>query len=103
MLLLSLVLYQRLEASWLLFAAFILGPDLGMLGYLVSPKLGALTYNILHTYVMALGLLVIGLVFSQPLLLTFGLIMTAHIGGDRLLGFGLKYPTAFQDTHLQRL
>ena len=32
-----------------------------------------------------------------------GLIWTAHIGVDRLLGFGLKYPTQFHDTHIQRL
>ena len=27
----------------------------------------------------------------------------AHIGVDRLLGYGLEYPTAFGDTHLQRV
>ena len=26
-----------------------------------------------------------------------------HIGGDRLLGYGLKLPTGFQDTHLGRI
>jgi hypothetical protein len=35
-------------------------------------------------------------------LLPYGLIWTSHIGLDRLLGFGLKYPTRFNDTHLQR-
>jgi hypothetical protein len=33
----------------------------------------------------------------------FALVWLAHIGGDRLLGYGLKYPTAFKDTHLQRV
>ena len=28
------------------------------------------------------------------------LIWAAHIGVDRVLGYGLKYPTAFRDTHL---
>jgi hypothetical protein len=28
------------------------------------------------------------------------LIWTAHIGFDRMLGYGLKYPTRFKDTHL---
>lgn len=27
----------------------------------------------------------------------------AHIGADRLLGYGLKYPSSFKDTHLQRV
>ena len=40
---------------------------------------------------------------ARTMLLTYALIWTAHIGMDRLLGFGLKYPTRFQDTHLQRI
>jgi hypothetical protein len=31
------------------------------------------------------------------------LIWLAHLGLDRMLGYGLKYPTEFNDTHLQRL
>ncbi len=37
------------------------------------------------------------------LVLPLALILFAHIGIDRLLGFGLKYPSGFKDTHLQRL
>ena len=29
-----------------------------------------------------------------------GAILVAHAGMDRLAGYGLKYPTAFGDTHL---
>ncbi|RKQ33951.1 DUF4260 family protein [Oceanobacillus halophilus] len=36
-------------------------------------------------------------------LIIVGLIWTAHIGMDRMIGFGLKYPTAFKDTHIQRI
>jgi hypothetical protein len=35
--------------------------------------------------------------------LALALILFAHIGIDRWLGFGLKYPSGFKDTHLQRL
>jgi hypothetical protein len=35
--------------------------------------------------------------------MTFALIWLAHIGLDRTLGYGLKYPTFFEDTHLQRV
>jgi hypothetical protein len=31
------------------------------------------------------------------------LIWLAHIGLDRAVGYGLKYPTAFKETHLQRV
>ena len=31
------------------------------------------------------------------------LIWIVHIGVDRTLGYGLKYPTDFKDTHLQRV
>ena len=31
------------------------------------------------------------------------LIWVAHIGMDRLMGYGLKYPSAFKDTHLQHV
>jgi len=31
------------------------------------------------------------------------LVWLAHIGFDRFFGYGLKYPTGFKDTHLQRV
>ena len=31
------------------------------------------------------------------------LIWLTHIGVDRLVGYGLKYPTSPKDTHLQRV
>jgi hypothetical protein len=36
-------------------------------------------------------------------LLPYAVIWIAHIGMDRMLGFGLKYPTRFEDTHLQHV
>ena len=33
----------------------------------------------------------------------FALIWLAHIGVDRMLGYRLEYPSAFKDTHLQRV
>ncbi|GCE31572.1 hypothetical protein KDA_70560 [Dictyobacter alpinus] len=60
-------------------------------------------YNLIHTYVLPIALLAISLLISNPLLLLFALIWLSHIGLDRLLGFGLKYPTIFKDTHLNRV
>ena len=91
------------EASWWLFAALILAPDLGMLGYLASSRVGAFTYNAVHTY-LAPALLV-GL--AVPLGWTWGvsvaLVWAAHIGIDRALGYGLKSSESFQQTHLGRI
>jgi hypothetical protein len=36
-------------------------------------------------------------------LLIAGVVLVAHIGMDRLSGFGLKYATGFKDTHSQRV
>jgi hypothetical protein len=36
----------------------------------------------------------------QPTLAPFALIWGAHVGFDRALGYGLKYPNSFQATHL---
>ncbi len=40
---------------------------------------------------------------GSPAVALFGAILVGHTGMDRSLGFGLKYPTAFADTHLGRL
>ena len=97
------VLYARAGASWWLFAALWLAPDLSMLGYLVSPCWGARVYNAVHTYVTPATLAVVGLLLHQAALLPFALIWANHIGVDRLLGYGLKYPAGFGWTHLGRM
>jgi hypothetical protein len=43
---LSLFLFHQGIFPWTWFAILFLAPDLGLLGYLVSPKTGAITYNI---------------------------------------------------------
>jgi len=88
--------------SWPAFALFFLSPDLAMLAYLAGPRIGAAGYNLVHTYVLALALVLAGFFGGLPLATAGGLIWIAHIGFDRALGFGLKYPTGFGDTHLGR-
>lgn len=97
------LLYARSGASWWLFAALWLLPDLSMLGYLASPCWGARAYNAAHTYVTPATLAVAGLLLHQPQVIPFALIWANHIGVDRLLGYGLKYPQGFGWTHLGRL
>jgi hypothetical protein len=99
----SLLLYHHFRFSWLLFAILFLTPDLFMLGYLVNARLGAAIYNLVHTLTLPLALLLAGYVLHWRLAPTLALIWIAHIALDRLLGFGLKYPTFFKDTHLQHI
>jgi hypothetical protein len=99
----SIALYGHAGFSWPLFALFFLAPDLAMLGYLVGPKTGAAIYNLVHTYAAPLILALLGFLRSSQPALAAALIWAAHIGLDRALGYGLKYPTAFGDTHLGRL
>ncbi len=100
---LTAVLYARTGASWWLFAALWLAPDLSMLGYLAGSCWGARTYNAIHTYVTPATLAVLALVLHQRGLLPFALIWINHIGLDRMLGYGLKYPAGFGSTHLGRI
>ncbi|MDR3751969.1 MAG: DUF4260 domain-containing protein [Terracidiphilus sp.] len=96
----SAVLYARTGASWWLFAALWLAPDLSMLGYVAGPCWGARTYNAIHAYVTPATLAVSALLLHQSGLLPFALVWVNHIGVDRLLGYGLKYPAGFKWTHL---
>ena len=96
-------LYARTGASWWLFAALWLTPDLSMLGYLAGSCWGARTYNAVHSYVVPGALAVSALVLQAHALLPFALIWANHIGVDRLMGYGLKYSDGFGVTHLGRL
>lgn len=99
----SLYLYYVTNGSWWLLILLLLAPDLSMIGYLKDKKLGAITYNLVHNYVLSLVLIAVGLISQNSLIIQIGLILTAHIAMDRMLGFGLKYPTNFKDTHLQKV
>jgi len=99
----AVALYFHLGYGWLLLVVLVLAPDLSMLGYLWGPRNGALAYDVAHTEVWALGLAVGGAIAGEERFTQIGLIWLIHIGADRLLGYGLKYPTDFKDSHLQRV
>jgi hypothetical protein len=99
----SVLLYWTGGGSWWLFALLLLAPDLSMLGYLAGPRVGAVAYNVFHSYPLPAALGLVGLFVGVPLAVSVALVWFAHIGMDRLLGYGLKYPTDFKDTHLQRV
>ncbi len=91
--------YQRFwPGHWGLFAALFLAPDLSILAYLgKDKKLAATCYNALHSY---LGPVALALAF-WPVAGPYALIWICHIGFDRLMGYGLKFPSAFGFTHIQ--
>jgi Domain of unknown function (DUF4260) len=91
--------YAQTGASWFLFAALFLAPDLSFLGYAGGKSLGAIAYNAVHTYALPLLLLLAGLL-AYPDLKPYALIWIAHIGLDRAIGYGLKYGSGFGHTHL---
>ena len=99
----AVVLYAHADFGWLLFVVLILAPDLSALGYLAGPRVGAASYDLVHTHVLPVALGAGGVVSDTDWAMQIALIWLAHIGMDRAVGYGLKYPTGFKDTHLQRV
>ena len=100
---------------WWTYLLLVLGPDISMLGYLISTRVGAITYNVLHHKGIAALLLFLGGfreamsqigewisgVNNDPdLLWMIGVILFGHASMDRMLGYGLKFGDHFQHTHL---
>lgn len=100
---LCLYFYWLNDLSWLLFLLLILAPDLSMAGYIINNRNGAFIYNIFHTYTLSLSAVLLGWLLSNPTVLAVGLIWTAHIGMDRMVGYGLKYPSDFKHNHLNQM
>jgi len=99
----GLALYAAWGGQWLWLLPLLLAPDISMLGYLRGPGAGAWLYNLAHHAGVALAVLGLGAWLGVPALGLAGAVLLAHVGMDRALGHGLKYPTAFQDTHLGRI
>ena len=95
--------YYRVGASWWLFAALILVPDVSFAGYLVNTRIGAIVYNTMHVTLGPLILGALGFLLPSFDLIAVALIWAVHIGVDRALGYGLKYGAGFGLTHLGRI
>ena len=99
----ALVLYFDAGYEWWLFLLLALAPDIGGLGYLAGPRVGAAVYDTAHLELFPIALAVVGVLAENDLCIKLALIWLAHIGIDRAVGYGLKYPTHFKDTHIQRV
>jgi hypothetical protein len=95
-----LVWAHAVDGSWLLFVLLFLLPDLSMIGYVKGPRVGAIAYNLAHTYTAPAVLASLAFVGAPMSVWRLAIIWVAHIGFDRLMGYGLKHATGFKHTHL---
>ena len=96
----SIFLFNQTEYAWWVYLALFLTPDIGMIGYLVNTKVGAITYNLVHHKGIALCILILGYYYSTEWVVLTGIILFGHAAFDRMLGYGLKYEDSFKHTHL---
>ena len=99
----ALIFYAQNGFSWWLFTLLLLAPDLSALGYLYSKAVGSLCYNVAHTYILPLALGLLSMTQNFELGWQLAIIWLAHIGMDRLVGYGLKYPDGFKITHFNKV
>lgn len=96
----AILVWIALDGGWMTFALLFFLPDLSFAAYLLGPRVGAMVYNLAHSYAIPAVVAIAGASLDQAPVILAGSIWTAHIGFDRVLGYGLKYPTGFSDTHL---
>jgi len=100
MFLLSIWLFNQLHFPWWWFLLLILIPDIGMLGYAINNKVGAVSYNIFHHKGIAILIYLSGIYFHHETIQLAGIILFGHSSMDRIFGYGLKYFDGFKFTHL---
>ena len=92
--------YVPVQFSWWAWILIFLLPDLGMIGYLMDPAVGGITYDLLHHKLIAIVIIGAGWYMGIPYLTIAGLVLYGHSSMDRMMGYGLKYLDAFKHTHL---
>jgi hypothetical protein len=99
----ALLIYFWADHPWWLVVVVGLAPDLAMAAYAAGPRVGAVVYDLAHTYAFPVILGAVGVVADGGSAVALALIWLTHIGVDRAIGYGLKYPSGFKDTHMQRV
>ena len=97
-----LTIYNLNMSIWIWLLLFF-SPDISMLGYIVNAKAGAITYNIFHHKGIAIVITAVGYFMNVEVVLSIGILLFAHSSFDRMMGYGLKYFSSFNDTHLGKL
>ena len=99
----GLVLFGLNGGAWLLLVPLLLLPDLAPEQVAGGGQVGTFTYNLIHTWAPGFIVLALGLWLGSAEVQLAAAILIAHVGMDRAVGYGLKLPTSFQDTHLGRM
>ena len=99
----ALALFGATGGNWLFIIPLLLLPDISAAGFLAGPRIGTFTYNLAHNWVPGILTLGIGAWLASPAIILAAAILIAHVGMDRAVGYGLKLPSSFQDTHLGRM
>lgn len=100
---LGVVWYGFSDYGWFIYIVLFLLPDVSMVGYMRDPRIGAIVYNIGHSFVAPLLLAAVSFWLQAPTPYLVALLWIAHIGIDRSLGIGFKLPEGFTHTHLGRI
>lgn len=88
------------SGTWGFYLALFFLPDVSFALFLISKKLGAIAYNILHHQGVLVLLFIVGYFVKEDNLMKVALIFLAHSTFDRVAGYGLKYFDSFDHTHL---
>jgi len=97
-----LTIYNLNISIWIWLLLFF-SPDISMLGYIVNAKAGAITYNIFHHKGIAIAITAVGYFMHVEVVLSIGILLFAHSSFVRMMGYGLKYYSSFNDTHLGKI
>lgn len=97
------IYWYLMGPPWWAFVVLFFWPDIAIAGYVFGRRVGSLMYNVTHSYVGPMLLLVLFTTQMQHLFALVALLWAAHIGFDHMLGHGLKYVSGFGDTHLGRV
>jgi hypothetical protein len=77
--------------------------DASLVGYLLNNKVGAVTYNAVHSVIGPAILMAVYIIFDNKALLFIDLLWFFHVAVDRTLGYGLKHFDGFHHTHLGKI
>ncbi|HLZ86711.1 MAG TPA: DUF4260 domain-containing protein [Puia sp.] len=103
LLLLSIFLWAQLHFAWYWWLIWILAPDLSMIAYLGGNRVGAIGYDLVHHKAVAVVVYLVGWYLGDRIVQGAGMILLGHSCMDRAMGYGLKYFSGFQDTHLGKI
>lgn len=103
MFLASIYVLYLYEVPWWAYLLLALGPDVGMVGYLINTKAGAYMYNLFHHKSIAAAIGVAGFLTGSTVIFLAGVVLFGHSSMDRIFGYGLKFEDGFKNTHLGRI